>query len=80
MPADSSGQRYEEIEIPEGRVRVTYTPHGWAEMPSVRIQVRDETGHLRQGPEIPVSAIGGVVGAVVDMLSALHARAQREEP
>jgi hypothetical protein len=27
-----------------------------------------------------VSAIGGVVQAVVDMLSALHARAQREEP
>jgi hypothetical protein len=69
MPKDTSGQKYEEIDIPGGKVRVTYIPHGWADSPSVRIQIRDATGHLRQGPEIPLSAIGGVVGAIVTLLS-----------
>lgn len=69
MEIDSSGNRYKEIKIPGGHVRVTYIEHGWADTASVRIQIRDETGHLRQGPEIPVASIGGVVGAVVELLS-----------
>jgi len=66
---DSSGNPYAEIDLPDGAVRVTWIPKGWADMPSVRIQVRDGSGHLRQGPEIPTSTIGGVVGAVVELLS-----------
>jgi len=73
MQCDGSNQLYEEIPIPDGQVRITYIPHGWADSPSVRIQIRDDTGHLRQGPEVPLSAIGGVVGAVVALLSATHA-------
>lgn len=69
MAIDSSGQHYEEIAIPSGHVRVTYILHGWADQPSVRIQIRDETGHLRQGPELPLECIGGVVGAVVGLLT-----------
>lgn len=65
---DSSGQRFVEVDMPAGKVRVTYIEDGWAGLPSVRVQIRDETGHLRQGPEVPVTAIGGMVGAVVDLL------------
>jgi len=70
MTTDSAGNRYEEIDIPGGEhVRVTYIEHGWADTPSVRVQVRDTSGHLRQGPEIPISSVGGVVGAVVTLLT-----------
>ncbi len=69
MPTDSSGNLYEEVPISDGHVRVTYIENGWDNSPSVRIQIRDGIGHLRQGPEIPLSSVGGVVGAVVDLLS-----------
>ena len=69
MDSDSKGNRYREVEVPGGHVRVTYVQNGWADSPSVRIQIRDETGHLRQGPEIPISAVGGMVGAVVELLT-----------
>ena len=69
MPIDSSNNHYHEVPISGGSVRVTYIEDGWGSSPSVRIQIREETGHLRQGPEIPISSVGGVVGAVVDLLS-----------
>ena len=70
MDTDQSGNMYKEIEIQGGKVRVTYIQNGWDGSPSVRIQIRDASGHLRQGPEIPITSIGGVVGSVVDLLSA----------
>ncbi len=69
MPVDSSNNEYQEIPISGGSVRVTYIENGWDDSPSVRIQIRDESGHLRQGPEVPITSIGGVVGAVVNLLS-----------
>ena len=66
---DSAGNRYKEKEIPSGHVRVTYVEQGWDDTPSVRIQIREEGGHLRQGPEVPIASIGNVVGAVVELLS-----------
>lgn len=69
MLVDSSGQSYEKIEILDGHVRVTYIPNGWADLPSIRIQIQDGAGHLRQGPEIPLTAIGDVAAAVVKILS-----------
>lgn len=69
MPVDSSSNQYQEVPISDGSVRVTYIENGWDNNPSVRIQIRDESGHLRQGPEIPITSIGGVVGAVVNLLS-----------
>ena len=69
MVSDSKGNSYREVGIPGGNVRVTYVQDGWANSPSVRIQIRDETGHLRQGPEIPISALGGMVGAVIEILT-----------
>ena len=69
MPIDTSNNKYQEVPISGGQVRITYIENGWDGSPSVRIQIRDETGHLRQGPEIPITSIGGVVGAVVNLLS-----------
>jgi hypothetical protein len=69
MAVDSKGNDYREIDIPGGNVRITYIQSGWADSPSVRIQIRDENGHLRQGPEIPLEAIGGVVGATVELVA-----------
>ncbi len=66
---DSKGNRFREVEIPGGSVRITFVQEGWANIPSVRVQIRDESGHLRQGPEIPISAVGGMVGAVVELLA-----------
>lgn len=69
METDSAGNKYEEVPITGGHVRVTYIGKGWDDSPSVRIQIRDASGHLRQGPEVPISSVGGVVGAIVDLLS-----------
>lgn len=69
MDTDSAGNRFDEIEIPGGWVRVTYIEQGWANTPSVRIQIRESGGHLRQGPEIPIARIGDVVGAVIELLT-----------
>ena len=69
MDQDSKGNTYIEVDIPGGKVRVTLIQEGWANTQSVRIQIRDETGHLRQGPEIPITAIGGVVGATVELVA-----------
>ena len=69
MNTDSAGNRYKEVDIASGKVRVTYVERGWADTPSVRIQIRDENGHLRRGPEVPIASIGGMVGAVVELLS-----------
>lgn len=69
MAADSKGNDYCEVDIPGGNVRITYIQSGWAGSSSVRIQIRDEAGHLRQGPEIPLEAIGGMVGAVVELVA-----------
>ena len=69
MKTDSAENRYEEKDIPGGHVRVTYVAQGWNNTPSVRIQIREESGHLRQGPEIPIASVGGMVGAIVELLS-----------
>ena len=70
MTADSKGNNYKEVEIPGGSVRLTYVQDGWASSPSIRVQIRDDSGHLRQGPEIPVAAVGGMVGAIVELIAA----------
>jgi hypothetical protein len=70
MDTDSKGNRYREVEIPGGKVRLTHVLSSWDGSPSFRVQIRDDSGHLRQGPEIPVAALGGVASAVVELLAA----------
>lgn len=69
IKTDSSGQKF--IEAPmlgDEKVRVTLIEDSWADTPGVRIQVRQAGGHLMQGPEIPATAIGQVVAAVVELV------------
>lgn len=68
MQRDGSGKSYIEIPLdPGGRIRVTLVEDSWVGGPAVRLQLRGDDGHLRQGPEIPAAAIGDVVGAVVQL-------------
>ena len=72
MSIDRSGNRYIEKDMCSGKIRATYVESGWSGEPSVRLQIRDESGHLRQGPEIPVANIGEAVGAMVELLAVKH--------
>ena len=68
---DSSGQRFVEVEtLSDERVRATYVPADKAgyRVDSVRIQIRDQSGHLRQGPEVPVAALGPLVAAFFELV------------
>lgn len=69
MSTDGSGNRYIEKDMCSGKIRATYIESGWSGAPSVRLQIRDDSGHLRQGPEIPVENIGEAVGAMVELLA-----------
>jgi len=66
---DSAGNTYREVEMEAEHVRLTYVAQGWNDTPSVRFQIRDEDGHLRQGPEIPLKIMGSVVGALLDLVT-----------
>ena len=69
METDIKDQRYIEVELEnDEKVRVTLIPESWSSGPGVRVQIRQRDGHLRQGPEIPVSVVGEVVAAVVDLV------------
>ena len=65
---DQKGQTYENVSLPSGTLRVTCIPNGWTDGPTIRLQIEDEHGHIRPGPEVPYSAIGEIVGAVVRLL------------
>jgi len=61
---DNTGKRIEEIDSDGGdKIRLTLVDPGWSGTQCVRIQVRDERGHLRQGPEIPLSQLGELISA-----------------
>lgn len=63
---DAKGHQCIEIDLPSGKVRLTYLVKGWSDSPSVRIQVRQPNGHLRLGPEIPVVHLGDFVKSLLE--------------
>lgn len=65
---DQKGNEYEKVSLPNGTLRLTYVPDGWPGGTTIRLQVRDDAGHLRLGPEIPINTIGPMVGAIVNLL------------
>lgn len=67
MLIDSRDQPYTEIELPDGALRLTTIELGWTGTRCIRLQVRDGEGHLRPGPEVPVSALGELVRALFDI-------------
>ena len=65
---DQSGNQYNEIPINGGNIRLTYIAKGWDDSPSLRIQIRDNRGHLRQGPEIPLKNLGDLYSGSLNLL------------
>jgi hypothetical protein len=61
---DSSNQLYSAIETISGQVRVIKIEHGWAGEPCIRMQIQDESNHLRFGPDIPMSCLSKVIEAM----------------
>jgi hypothetical protein len=65
---DERGNWYVDVlTASDQHVRVTLVPGeraGYGDV-SVRIQIRDETGHLRQGPEILLDTLGDVFKAIM---------------
>lgn len=57
MPVDSSNQSYEEVEVNGAHIRFTYVQSGsgFECGPCIRIRVKNPDGHLKQGPDIPIS-------------------------
>lgn len=69
IETDSSDQHYVEIDMANGQcIRVTHVPDGWTGGEVVRVQIRVENGHLRQGPDIPIENLGEVIQAMVELI------------
>ena len=70
LPTDSAHNPYQEVPLDQNqKVRLTLIATGWAGDPSIRIQIRDETGHLRPGPEIPTAQLSQIAVALIALLS-----------
>ena len=54
---DSAGQQYVEVSLSGGseKIRATLVRNGARGAVAVRMQIVDEKGHLRQGPEVAVA-------------------------
>jgi hypothetical protein len=64
-----SNQQFVEFPGPaEDYIRITCVPAtSYREEPHFRISVREAEGRVRQGPEIPVSRIGQLFQAMVEL-------------
>jgi hypothetical protein len=67
MQTDIKGQVYESIAINGGYIRVTIIPNGWSNSRCLRIQIEEENGHLRQGPEIPTPNIDELINLLTNL-------------
>ena len=67
---DSANNEYDEVPIDESgeKVRVTYVEKAWDGGAGLRIQIRDSSGHLRPGPEIPESKLAAVIAAALQLV------------
>jgi hypothetical protein len=66
---DAKGNEYQEVPVGGARIRTTLVKEGWNGEPGVRVQVVKDNGGLNQGPEIPLSGMGKVFGAAVELLA-----------
>jgi len=64
---DSSNQLYQEVEVNGAHIRFTYVPSGsgFECGPCIRIRVKNPNGHLKQGPDIPISHLPSCIAAIV---------------
>lgn len=68
---DSTGKRF--VDVPtlvDEHVRITCVPKREAgyHVDSVRFQIRDASGHLRMGPEVPLACVADLVKGLVGLL------------
>jgi hypothetical protein len=66
---DGKGNEYKEVTVGGTKIRTTLVKDGWNGEPGVRVQVAKANGGLNQGPEIPLSGMGQVFGAAVELLA-----------
>jgi hypothetical protein len=64
---DNSGQEYIEFALTSGSLRLTRVPEAWHGGTALRVQIREEDGHLRQGPDIPVGKLGQMFSATLKL-------------
>ena len=70
LQTDSAQNTYSEVPMSgDQHVRLTHIATGWNGHPTIRVQIREETGHLRPGPEIPVAILGSLAAALIELLS-----------
>jgi len=68
---DGSGKKYIEVQVNREFIRLTMVPKdqaGYGE-DSIRIQTKEENGHLRQGPEIPLSLLGDFAKGIFTLIT-----------
>ena len=68
MNKDSSGNYFNEIEMEDAAIRLTFIERGWNDSPSIRIQIKEGSGHLRQGPEIPIKYLGDIFSKSFELI------------
>jgi hypothetical protein len=67
IETDDSGQKYIEFDLTSGSLRITRIPEAWHGGTALRVQIRQEDGHLRQGPDIPSGKLGKMFDAVLKL-------------
>jgi hypothetical protein len=68
IETDDSGQEYIEFSLASGSLRLTRIPEAWHGGTALRVQIREEDGHLRQGPDIPSDKLGEMFNAALKLL------------
>jgi len=64
-----TGNRFVRVPLSSGQLRITEIPHGWEGTQSIRLDIEQEDGHVRQGPEFAVLHLGAITDALIELLS-----------
>ena len=68
---DSAGQTFVDVPTLVGEhIRATFVkaPKAGYKVDSIRLQIREASGHLRQGPDVPLESVGPLVSAIIDLI------------
>lgn len=73
MPSqtDSAGQPFVDVPtLADEHVRATFVSASKAgyKVDSIRLQIRDASGHLRMGPDVPLESVGPLVAAMIELI------------
>ena len=70
MNVDRADNCFHEVALQgcDDKVRVTRIRESWDGGPALRIQIRQAGGRVLLGPEIPLTALPGVMAAMTELL------------